>query len=118
VKYLLLIHLNNDRWDELSKQEQQDVFDAHELFQADTKESGELVGYAALRGPERTATVRERGGVRTVTDGPYLEAKEYFAGYYLVDCATQERAVELAGRLHETRMSAVEVRPLMGDSLP
>ena len=117
MKYLLLIHLNNERWDELSTAEQQEIYSAHDGFQAATKESGELVGYAALRGPEATVTVRERGGVRTVTDGPYLEAKEYFAGYYLVDTDTRERAVELAGWLRETKVSAVEVRPLMGDSL-
>ena len=117
MKYLLLIHLNNDRWDELSKQQQQDVFDAHDTFQALTRGAGELVGYAALAGPERTTTVRERDGNRTVTDGPYLEAKEFFAGYYLVDCATHERAVELAGMLHEARLCGIEIRPLIGDSM-
>jgi hypothetical protein len=48
-----------------------------------------------------------------VTDGPYLEAKEYVAGYYLLDCESRERAVELAARIPDAKYTAIEVRPLM-----
>jgi hypothetical protein len=49
-----------------------------------------------------------------VTDGPFLEAKEHLAGYYEVDCASIERAVELAGLMPEARYQGVEVRPVLG----
>jgi hypothetical protein len=52
----------------------------------------------------------------SATDGPYVEAKEFLAGYYAVDCDTVERAVELAGQLPDARYTAIEVRPVMNDS--
>jgi hypothetical protein len=48
-----------------------------------------------------------------VTDGPFSEAKEQFVGYFLVDCETPERAVEIASRFPDARFAPVEVRPVM-----
>ena len=48
-----------------------------------------------------------------VTDGPYLESKEFLAGYYVVDCATPERAEELAAQIPDAELTAIEVRPVM-----
>ena len=47
------------------------------------------------------------------TDGPFIEAKEWVGGFYLVDCASIDRAVEIAGRFVEARYSPVEVRQLV-----
>src|SRR3954464_13664539 len=60
--------------------------------------SGELVGAEALPDPATTRTVRVRGGVPVTTDGPFVEAKEQFAGYFVVDCETPERALQIAAR--------------------
>ena len=56
-----------------------------------------------------------RQGGTAVTDGPFLETKEFMGGFYLVDCENKERAVELATRIPDTRFDgfAVEVRPVM-----
>ena len=48
-----------------------------------------------------------------MTDGPYVEAKEFLAGYYVVDCDSVERANELAALIPDTRYTAIEVRPVM-----
>jgi hypothetical protein len=60
--------------------------------------------------------VRVRDGATHVTDGPFVEAKEFLAGYYIVDCETVERANELAARIPDARFTAVEVRPVMESS--
>jgi hypothetical protein len=57
--------------------------------------------------------VRVRDGVPAVTDGPYVEAKEFLAGYYVVECETAERAGELAAQIPDARYTAIEVRPVM-----
>ena len=57
-----------------------------------------------------------RGGVPAVTNGPYSEAKEQLAGFFVVDCETPERATQIAGRFPDARFTAVEVRPIMGSS--
>jgi hypothetical protein len=113
MKYLLMIHFNPTAWDAMSEAEHQQVFDGHDSFIKLVTESGEMVGTEALAGPSRAATVRVRAGVPAVTDGPFIESKEYLAGYYLLDCESRERAIELAALLPEAAFSALEVRPLM-----
>jgi hypothetical protein len=65
--------------------------------------------------PSQSAVVRVRGGQPVVTDGPYLEAKEYLGGFYLIDCENKERATELAALIPDAKVEgmAVEVRPVM-----
>jgi hypothetical protein len=115
VKYLLMINLNPTIMDALSEEERNAIFAAHDAFQQPIRESGELVGFAALADPSNTKTVRVRGVVPAVTDGPYVEAKEFLAGYYVVDCESVERAIELAAQLPDARYTAVEVRPVMAE---
>jgi hypothetical protein len=57
--------------------------------------------------------VRVREGVVAVIDGPYVEAKEFLAGYSGVSCETPERARELAALLPDPELTAIEVRPVM-----
>src|SRR5262249_12274018 len=74
--------------------------------------SGEFVLGAALADPANTRTIRVRGGALVVTDGPYLEAKEYLAGTCVVECDSLERAAEIASRIPEARFAAVEIHPI------
>jgi hypothetical protein len=63
------------------------------------RQSGELVDDAGLAGPDRARIVRAgKGGVPLVTDGPFPETKEFLAGFWIVDCETPQRAVEIAAR--------------------
>jgi hypothetical protein len=48
--------------------------------------------------------------VPVVPDGLYLEAREQFAGCYLVDCGSRQRAIELAALLPDAKYSVMEVR--------
>ena len=116
MKYLLLIHMNPTLFESLSEEDRNAVFGGHDALVQLIRESGELVGFAALADPSNTATVRVRGGVPAVTDGPYVEAKEFLAGYYVVDCETRERAVELAAMIPDAQYTAIEVRPVMESS--
>jgi hypothetical protein len=118
VKYLLLIYMNPVTWETLSEEERTEVFSGHGEFIKAITESGELVVTEALTDPSNSATVRVRGGVPAVTDGPYLEAKEYVAGYYLLDCESKERAIELAALIPDAKYTAIEVRPLMNQDGP
>ena len=48
-----------------------------------------------------------------MTDGPYLETKEYLASFYLLDCESEERALEIAAEMPDADAGPVEVRPVM-----
>ena len=65
----------------------------------DLTASGELLGAEGLTGPEAAKIVTHDGvGAPVVTDGPFPEAKEFLAGYWLVDVESEERAIEIAAR--------------------
>ncbi len=113
MKYLLMIYMNPTTWESLSEEDRNEVVRGHEEFQRIITESGEMVSTHALAEPAQSATVQVRGGVPAVTDGPYLEAKEYLAGYYLVECDSKERAIELAALVPDARFNAMEVRPII-----
>jgi len=112
VKYLLMIYMNPEMSETLSEEESNAVFSARRL-PGRTKDSGELVGFAALADPSNSSTVRVRDGVPAVTDDPYVEAKDFLAGYYVVECETAERAGELAAQIPDAQYTAIEVRPVM-----
>jgi hypothetical protein len=70
-----------------------------QAFNQELLDSGELVETRGLSAPVHTRRVRLQEGVPVVTDGPYAEAEEVLAGYWVVDCASFDRATEIASRL-------------------
>jgi hypothetical protein len=68
-------------------------------FAKELGDAGELVGAEGLASPAQARVVRAgKGGVPEVTDGPFAEAKEFLAGYWIVDVESPERAYEIAAR--------------------
>jgi hypothetical protein len=116
MKYLLLIHMNPTAFEALSQEQRDAVMTGHEAFQQPLRESGELLGFVALADPTNSTVVRVRDGQLSATDGPYVEAKEFLAGYYAVECETPERAVELAGLIPDVTFNAIEIRPVMAEA--
>jgi hypothetical protein len=108
VKYMLLIHGNAKGWQELEEWPAEDlramINFMHGINQ-DLVASGELVDAQGLAGPEAAKTVRARqdgDGEPLITDGPFSETKEVLAGYWLLDVASEERALEIAARISAT----------------
>jgi hypothetical protein len=68
-------------------------------FNKQLKEAGELVGCEGLAAPGQARLVRAgKGGAPEVTDGPYPEAKEFLAGYWIVDVESPQQAYAIAAR--------------------
>jgi hypothetical protein len=68
-------------------------------FGTELKDAGQLVGAEGLAAPDQAKVVRaRRGGGPEVTDGPFPEAKEFLAGYWIVDVESAEQAYQIAGR--------------------
>jgi hypothetical protein len=115
MKFLLIMNVNPAVLDALTEEERNEIGEGHGAFIETTKKSGEFITTQALADPSQTAVVRVRGGQPVVTDGPFLEAKEYLGGFYLIDCESKERAIELAALIPDTKIEGlgVEVRPVM-----
>ncbi len=81
-------------------------------FVAECRRRGVFVGGEPLR-PESTATtVRVRDGQTLITDGPFAETHEQLGGYYILDCAGLDEALELAALWPMATIGSVEVRPV------
>ncbi|MPZ83489.1 MAG: hypothetical protein GEV28_25085 [Actinophytocola sp.] len=115
MKFLLIMQVNPAAMDALTDAERNSIMDGHGEFMKVTQESGEFIATQALADPANSVTVRGTGDVPAVTDGPFLEAKEFMGGYYLVDVESAERAVELAKLIPDTRFNgfAIEIRAVM-----
>ncbi|MFG1914695.1 YciI family protein [Micromonospora sp. NPDC048898] len=72
--------------------------------------AGVLVAAEGLDDPGRGVVVDFSGEAPVVTDGPYGETRELFGGYFLLDVATRQEAVEWATRFPAVRGSKIEVR--------
>lgn len=119
MKYLLLAYTPADAWDSATAGEPSDAalaaFAEYERFTRELMASGELVVTEGLGHPSVSVTVRPSTGGAVVTDGPFAEYKEVLASFAVVDVASQERAVEIVGRIVEALGESVEVRPIMGE---
>lgn len=113
MKYMLLIWSNAQTWESLSQDDHDWMLREHVKFHKEIMASGEQVSSQALADPSNSTTVRVRNGVTTPTDGPFAEAKEHLAGYYVVECDSPERAIELAAQIPDAQVNAVEVRPVI-----
>lgn len=88
----------------------------HAAYFAYTQEllaAGAMQHGAPLQGVETATTVRVRDGRRLVTDGPFAETKEHLIGFYLVDCADLDAALDWAAKIPGAAYGSIEVRPVM-----
>jgi hypothetical protein len=116
VKYLILIYSNpasREIWEGFSDEQRADGFRYYGAITEELAASGELIVTEALADPSLTRRVTVRDGQTMTSDGPFAEAKELLAGFYLLECDTMERAVEVAARLPEAELGLIEVRPVL-----
>lgn len=104
MKYMLMMHAPRPGWEKagIATWPMEDI-KAHigfmKGFAAELGAAGELVGAEGLASPEHARVVRAgAGGAPEVTDGPFAEAKEFLAGYWIVDVENTARAYALAAR--------------------
>src|SRR5688572_18151043 len=105
--------MNSTTWAQFTDEERDALIAGHDAFRKSLEESGELVGVEGLAEEGDAKSVRLRGGVPVVTDGPFVEAKEFLGSFYMIDCVSLERAIEIAARCPDAAYNAVEVRPLL-----
>jgi hypothetical protein len=110
MKYALLVYNKPGGWDELSEAEQRSIYGEYVAV----SETPGVYGGAQLQSVDTATTVRMENGSTLVTDGPFAETKEVFGGYYLLDAADIDAALEVAKRIPAARLGgSVEVRPLV-----
>ena len=103
TRYLLVVNFEGGvcetPMEEWKPEEVTAHLDYYRALHRELVESGELVESEVLAGPDLAKIVTSDGGAPVVTDGPFQEFKEWVAGYQIVDVESEERALEIAGRL-------------------
>jgi hypothetical protein len=116
VKYLILIYSNpasREIWEGFSDDQRAEGFRYYAALATELAASGELLVTEALADPSLATRVSLRDGQVLTSDGPFAESKEVLAGFFLLDCESLERAVEIAARVPEAELGLVEVRPVL-----
>ncbi len=112
MRYLLLIHVDPSHLPSPDTEAGQAMFEEYRGFTSWLQQTGTFLGGEALKDVSNTTTVSVRDGQRIVTDGPFAETKEHLAGYYLIEAADLDSAIDVAARIPDARLGAVEVRPI------
>jgi hypothetical protein len=118
VKYLILIYSNpasRQIWERMPQAQRAEGLQRYAALKEDLTASGEMIVSEALADPSLGKGVSVREGRTTTTDGPFAEVKEQLAGFFLIECANIEHAIEHAARIPEAAAAPdlVEVRPVM-----
>ena len=114
MEYALLIYNSEADGKKMSAAQQGEMFQGYHTFTQDLTKSGKNKGGNALEQTTTATTVRVRNGKTVVTDGPFAETKEQLLGFFIVECASLEQAIDTAkelGRASSTSGS-YEIRPL------
>lgn len=116
MKYLMITYGNQERWNCYPAEAWPQAVARQEAFNARYRETGELLTAYGLADVVNCVLVRRRNGAPVVTDGPYIEAREYLASLYLLDVQDGERARQIAADLPFADVEPVEVWPILHES--
>jgi hypothetical protein len=113
MKYMLLIHHDEQAWGKLNETERQQVYGEYRQLREQIQSSGHYLSGSQLHPTSAATIVRVRNGKPLVTDGPFAETREQLGGYFLIDTKDLEEAVGIAARIPSARSGTIEVRPLV-----
>jgi hypothetical protein len=116
MKYMLLIYGNAELWASFDPDDFPKVIAATDALHNELRKTGEFIGAYGVSDQVLAKTVHIDNGVPVVTDGPYIEAKEYIGSFTLIDVESLDRALEIAALDPFAQYGQVEVRPLMNES--
>ncbi len=113
-QYMLLIYDDGATGPDPQSPEAMKEFQEYGAFGEQVQSAGQFVSGAPLQATDTATTVRVNGGGEAVlSDGPFVETKEWLAGYYVLDCPDLDTATAQAAKIPAARHGAIEVRPVM-----
>ena len=118
MKYMLIIAGHEGGWEDRTPEEAKAEMGRWFAYTQELEDAGALVAGEGLQESATATTVRiQENGERVVTDGPFAETKEQVGGFYVIDCANLDEALEWAKKV-PARAGNIEVRPVMDYSVP
>jgi hypothetical protein len=114
LRYALLIYNDSEVLDRRPQEEQRRINDR--IYEVMKRPN--VSGWLRLRNVEAATTVRYEQGRTLLTDGPFIDSKDYLGGFVLVESDNLDGAIAIAGELQELRAAAaIEIRPVLEENL-
>lgn len=113
MKYALLIYTDISQREQAPPEAVEEMYKAYARFAEE--HAAKIAGGEELQPTSSATTVRLDGGPGgdlMTTDGPYAETKEQLAGFYIVEAADLDEAIEIAGKVPSAAFGSIEVRPV------
>ncbi len=111
MRYMLLLYADQTKYMPTTQQEIDAEMAAYFAFGERFKDK--ILTSEGLEPFNAATTVRQREGKTLVTDGPFAETKEQLGGYYIVNCANLDEAIEIASHIPAATLGSIEVRPVV-----
>lgn len=112
MKYLCQVWFDGTVLDTMTKEEKHRLDSDSLGYDRDLMASGHMIHAEALQSPRSAVTVRVRNGETSVTDGPFIETKEYLGGFILIEAKDLNDAIRVAAGIPLARLGSIEVRPI------
>ncbi|GJL56193.1 MAG: hypothetical protein NPIRA02_33250 [Nitrospirales bacterium] len=113
MKYLLLVHHDEEAFNELSETTRKEMLEESVELTHQLHANGQYLNASPLHPASTAMIVQVRGGKQFVTDGPFVETREQVAGYFLINAQDLNEAVRIASHVPGARIGTVEVRPVV-----
>src|SRR5579871_2057661 len=116
MRYMMLIY-GKEAEGGMAPEDRVGLRAAHWALMDEAKRKGVLLGAEPLAPTAFATTLRLENGQRLITDGPFAETKEQLAGYYIMDCANLDEALDWAARIPTACRGlegCIEIRPMPG----
>ena len=114
MRFALLAYTNVDTLEQTPDEERRRINAAI----ADVLERPHVTGWLRLHNVESATTVRSEQGRTLLTDGPFVDSKDFLGGFILVEAENLDGAVAVAAELQElSTATAIEVRPVRDEPL-
>jgi hypothetical protein len=110
MKYMLLIYSDESAW---TQGEREACYAESTALTHELHRQGKYLGASPLQPVSAATSVRVRGGRRQVTDGPFAETREQLGGFFMIDAADLDEALDIAARIPAAKQGTVEVRPVV-----
>jgi hypothetical protein len=112
MRYMLMIYNDEAALASTPPEKMQQVLAAYGAYTEALKQSGAWLAGDRLRPTQAATTVRMEGAKTNVLDGPYADTKEQLAGFYMIEAADIDAAIDWAARCPAASLGTVEVRPI------
>jgi hypothetical protein len=112
MKYICLAYEEESKLNSLTKSEWDSLRNETLAYVEALRHRGTLISTEPLQSVHNATTVRVRSGRLSVTDGPFAETKETLGGFFLIEAADLNEAIQIAAKWPSSKFGSIEVRPI------